>query len=74
MIQGLDTFKAFFKGYEDRYTLIGGVACYLSMEEAGLDFRATKVLDIVLCVEALDAEFAQRFWGFVKAGEYEHPL
>lgn len=72
MIQGLDTFKRFFKGYEDRYTLIGGVACYLLMDDAGLDFRATKDLDIVLCAEALDAEFAQRFWDFIKAGEYEH--
>lgn len=72
MIQGLDTFKTFFNGYEDRYTLIGGVACYLSMEDAGLDFRATKDLDIVLCAETLDAEFAQRFWDFVKVGEYEH--
>lgn len=72
MIQGLDTFKTFFNGYEDRYTLIGGVACYLSMEDAGLDFRATKDLDIVLCAEALDADFAQKFWDFVKAGEYKH--
>jgi len=72
MIQGLDTFKEFFRGYENRYTLIGGVACYLFMEDAGLDFRATKDLDIVLCAEALDADFAQRFWDFVKAGEYEH--
>lgn len=72
MIQGLDTFKTFFEGYEDHYTLIGGVACYLSMEDAGLDFRATKDLDIVLCAEALDAEFTQRFWNFVKVGEYEH--
>jgi hypothetical protein len=72
MIPGLDTFKAFFEGYEEHYTLIGGVACYLSMKDAGLNFRATKDLDIVLCTEALDAEFAQKFWDFVKAGEYEH--
>ncbi|AWX99475.1 hypothetical protein A8139_05285 [Marinomonas primoryensis] len=72
MIQGLNTFKEFFNGYEESYTLIGGVACYLSMEDAGLDFRATKDIDIVLCTEALDAEFAQRFWTFIKAGEYEH--
>lgn len=71
MIQGLDRFKKFFKGYENSYTLIGGVACYLSMEEAGLDFRATKDLDIVLCAEALDAEFVQRFWDFIKAAKYE---
>lgn len=72
MVQGLEYFKGFFKGFEDRYTLIGGVACHLSMAEVGLDFRATKDLDIVLCAEALDKEFVQRFWDFVKEGEYEH--
>lgn len=72
MIQGLDTFKDYFKGYEDRYTLIGGVACYLSMDDAGIDFRATRDLDIVLCAEALDAEFVAQFWSFVKAANYEH--
>tara|TARA_R110002072_G_C7942044_1_gene532563 strand:- start:774 stop:1532 length:759 start_codon:yes stop_codon:yes gene_type:complete len=72
MIQGLDTFREYFKGFEDRYTLIGGVACYLSMEDAGIDFRATRDLDIVLCAEALDAEFVAQFWAFVKAANYEH--
>jgi hypothetical protein len=62
MVQGLEYFKEFFQGFEDRYTLIGGVACHLSMTEVGLDFRATKDLDIVLCTEALDKEFVQRFW------------
>ena len=71
MIQGLNIFRDFFKGFEDRYTLIGGVACYMSMEEAGIDFRATKDLDIVLCAEALDAAFVARFWEFVTAAEYE---
>jgi hypothetical protein len=32
--------------------LIGGTACIVIMQEAGLDFRATKDLDIVLYVEA----------------------
>jgi len=41
------------------------------MEEAGLEFRATKDLDIVLCVEALDASFVRAFWGFVQAGKYQ---
>ncbi|MDY7579302.1 hypothetical protein RGU70_13350 [Herbaspirillum sp. RTI4] len=72
MIQGLTIFRDFFAGFEDRYTLIGGVACYLNMAEAELDFRATKDLDIVLSTEALDAEFAEKFWDFVKAGGYEH--
>ena len=40
------------------------------MEEAGLDFRATKDLDIVLHVEALTPAFGQAFWDFVQAGGY----
>jgi hypothetical protein len=71
-IQGLDSFSAYFKGYENRYTLIGGVACYLNLADADIDFRATKDLDIVLSAEALDAEFAQKFWNFVKEGGYQH--
>lgn len=70
MIQGLSTFRDFFKGFEEHYTLIGGVACHLSMEQAGIDFRATKDLDIVLAAEALNVDFAKRFWEFVKAGGY----
>jgi len=71
MIQGLDRFRDFFQGFKDHYTLIGGVACYLSMEAVGINFRATKDLDIVLAAEVLNAEFVQRFWAFVKDGEYQ---
>jgi hypothetical protein len=51
--------------------LIGGAACDIVMTAAGLAFRATKDLDIVLYVEALDAEFIRTFWEFVHAGGYE---
>jgi hypothetical protein len=36
------------------------------MTGAGLAFRATKDLDIVLYVEALDAEFVRAFWTSVE--------
>jgi len=42
-------------------------AATLAMEEAGLEFRATKDLDIVLHIEALNAEFATAFWVHVLA-------
>lgn len=71
MVKGLEHFRDHFRAFADRYVLIGGTACDLALTEAGLEFRATKDLDIVLCVEALDAEFARAFWAFVKAGEYE---
>ncbi len=70
MVKGLEVFREHFRDYADRYILIGGTACDLSMEEAGVSFRATKDLDIVLCVESLDREFVESFWAFVKAGKY----
>ena len=71
MVRGLDVFRRHFADFTDRYVLIGGVAATLAMEEAGLDFRATKDLDLVLIVEALDARFGERFWQFVEEGGYE---
>lgn len=71
MVRGLDKFKDHFRGMEDRYVLIGGTASTLAMEELGLPFRATQDLDIVLCLEALDKAFAERFWQFVRDGAYE---
>ena len=71
MVIGLDLFKEHFRSYADRYVLIGGTACELALGEAGLPFRATKDLDIVLCIEALDKTFVEAFWGFVRAGKYK---
>lgn len=70
MVTGLDRFREHFAGYSDRYVLIGGTAATVTMEEAGLAFRATKDLDILLVVEALDATFGERVWQFVKQGGY----
>lgn len=72
MVNGLDRFQAHFANYSNRYVLIGGTASSLAMEELGGSFRATKDLDIVLCVEALDREFVQAFWDFIKQGDYEN--
>jgi hypothetical protein len=48
MVNGLDKFKEFFKKYKDNYLLIGGAACDRHIENAGLDFRATKDLGLIL--------------------------
>lgn len=71
MVKGLDVFRDWFADYADQYILIGGTAASLAMEEAGLDFRATKDLDIVLHVEALTPAFGETFWKFIQAGGYE---
>jgi hypothetical protein len=70
MVKGLDLFRQHFADYADQYVLIGGTAATLAMDDAGLDFRATKDLDIVLHIEALNAEFGATFWTFVERGRY----
>ena len=52
MVRKLDVFREYFAGHADQFLLIGGTAATLAMEEAGLEFRATKDLDIVLHIEA----------------------
>ena len=71
MVKGLEVFREHFRHFADHYVLIGGAACDIAMTNAGLAFRATKDLDIVLYLEALDAEFVRTFWEFVRAGGYE---
>ncbi len=71
MVRGLKRFAEHFAGYEDHYVLIGGTALWLVMDEAGVETRATKDLDIVLCVEALNADFVQDFWKFIGNGGYQ---
>ena len=48
MVKGLDVFQEHFAAHSSQFILIGGTAATLTMEQAGLDFRATKDLDIVL--------------------------
>jgi hypothetical protein len=71
MVKGLDLFREHFAGLEDQYVLIGGTAATLAMAEAGLEFRATKDLDIVLHMEALTPAFGAAVWAFVDRGGYE---
>lgn len=69
-MNGLDKFINHFKGYEDNYVVIGGTACSVLFEEAGLDFRATKDIDIVILVENINVDFANHFWEFIRLDEY----
>ncbi|KZD20049.1 MAG: hypothetical protein AO396_01440 [Candidatus Fermentibacter daniensis] len=72
MVNGLEKFREHFVGFNENYVLIGGTACDIALGKAGIPFRRTKDLDIVLCVEALNREFVSAFWKFVLEGGYEH--
>ena len=70
MVIGLEVFKEYFEKYSDQYIIIGGTACDILISEAGFTPRATKDIDIILVVEALNADFVKQFWQFIKDGGY----
>ena len=53
MVTGIESFKEWFKGNEEQYAIIGGTACDILMTEEGLDFRATKDIDLVLTINEI---------------------
>lgn len=71
MVNGINLFREHFRDFKDQYTIIGGFACDLLMTDAGLDFRQTVDIDMVLTVEALTPKFAEAFWDFIDHGGYQ---
>lgn len=72
MVRGIEEFRDHFRTFDNAFVVIGGTASLLLLDEAGLDFRATKDIDVVLFVEAMSADFAEAFWAFVEEGGYRH--
>lgn len=71
MIRGLDLFRDRFSTYGDSLVLIGGAACDDWFTRQGLNFRATKDLDIVLLLEGVDPGFVSELRRFIADGCYE---
>ena len=71
MVTGIQKFREYFAAHESQYAIIGGTACDLLFNAAGLDFRATKDIDMVLCVEVVDSAFGRTFEAFLNAGGYQ---
>jgi hypothetical protein len=72
MVRGIDHFRDYFRNDSEKYILIGGTACDIAMNRMGLKFRATKDLDIVLIIEALDSDFGNLLWAYIKEGNYRN--
>jgi hypothetical protein len=71
MVKGLELFRERFREFEGAFTLIGGAACDEWFTAQGLQFRATKDLDIVLILEVIDRTFVGALRNFISEGEYE---
>ena len=69
-INGLDKFAEYFQDFTDNYIIVGGTACSLVLNDAGIPFRATKDIDMIITVEELSHGFGERLWDFINAGQY----
>lgn len=66
---GFDHFCDFLKGLESHYVIIGGGAAALLMDDAGLEFRATKDVDLVVLSRSV--ELNEKIITYVKNGRYK---
>lgn len=71
MVKGLPLFRERFKAFEGSLVLIGGAACDEWFASAGLEFRGTKDLDLVLIIEVLAPPAIQALRAFIAEGGYE---
>lgn len=69
-MDGLDKFREAFAAYSDNYVIIGGTACSIAMADTAIRARATHDIDMVIIVENMTAEFANRFWEFIRQAGY----
>ena len=66
---GFDHFCSYLSGLENLYVIIGGGAASILMEDEGLEFRATKDVDLV--VLSRSEELNTRILSYIKDGGYK---
>lgn len=72
MVHGIEIFKEKLGSFRGQYVLIGGTACDLHNDDAGLQFRSTKDIDMVLILEGMTREFLEAFFAFIRDGKYQN--
>lgn len=65
---GFDHFCNYLKGLEGHYVIIGGGAASILMDDEGLEFRATKDVDLVVITRSNDLN--ERIVAYVSDGGY----
>ena len=68
---GIDKIREYLSEFSANYVIIGGTACNLNLEEAELQGRATKDIDMIVVCETINIEYVRQFWTFIKAGGYK---
>ena len=68
---GIDKLREYLGDFNANYVIIGGTACNLHLEDADLQGRATKDIDMIVVCEAINEKYVRQFWTFIKAGGYK---
>ena len=71
MVNGIEIFRERFRPFTGDLTLIGGAACDEWFTSQGLQFRATRDLDLVVMIEELKPGFIAAMRAFVAEGQYK---
>lgn len=69
-MKGIDKIRQYLGEYKGNYVIIGGTACNLNLEDANIQGRATKDIDMIVVCEAITPDYLRSFWDFIKAGGY----
>lgn len=68
--RGLKHFSDYFKAFENDYVIIGGGAASAYLEDEGLEFRATKDIDMVLFTSN-STELNKKISEYIALGKYK---
>jgi len=69
MIQGIESFTAYFSEFTNDYIVIGGLATAMNMHELGFVFRATKDIDLVVVAKENEA-FLKKLLSYIDEAGY----
>ncbi|MFW7377492.1 MAG: hypothetical protein ACOH5I_01630 [Oligoflexus sp.] len=70
MVHGLNHFARYFSDLKSEYVIVGGTASTILLEDAGIKFRATKDIDLVIIATDTD-KFAEKMIQYVRDGLYQ---
>lgn len=70
MIKGIDKIQQYLGDFSECYAIIGGTACDVLLGNAGLDFRGTKDVDMIVIAEAISPGFVKKLKEMIQAGGY----
>ncbi|MCL2074650.1 MAG: hypothetical protein FWH18_12060 [Marinilabiliaceae bacterium] len=68
---GVEKIREYLGDFNANYIIIGGTACNLNLEDADLQGRATKDIDMIVVCEAINTEYIRQFRTFIHAGGYK---